>query len=239
MKKISIAIPTWESHGKGSEFIDDLLRTIEIQTFKDFEVCISDHSENDDVFSVVNNFADKFEIVYYKNKFNRGNGPDNTNKAIELCSGEIIKIMFQDDFFYDDESLEKIFSSLNDSDKMWLLNASIHTNDDGNTFYNELYPKWNDDIINGVNTISSPSVLTAKKEVFEHVKFDPKLVMMMDCEFYYYAKKIYGDPIYYNDVLVASRIHQHQISSIYLKNNYEKNMNNELTYCKEKHNIIN
>ena len=27
--KLSIAIPTWESYGKGSEFIDDLLRTID------------------------------------------------------------------------------------------------------------------------------------------------------------------------------------------------------------------
>lgn len=42
--KISICIPTWECYGRGFEFINDLLRTIEIQTFKDFEVCISDRS---------------------------------------------------------------------------------------------------------------------------------------------------------------------------------------------------
>lgn len=41
MTKISIAIPTWETYGRGAEFLDDLLRTIEIQTFKDFEVVIS------------------------------------------------------------------------------------------------------------------------------------------------------------------------------------------------------
>ena len=40
--KMSIAIPTWESYGKGNEFLDDLFRTIEIQSFKDYEVVVSD-----------------------------------------------------------------------------------------------------------------------------------------------------------------------------------------------------
>ena len=82
--KISIAIPTWESHGRGAEFIDDLLRTIKIQTFKDFEVCISDHSENDDVLNVCNQFEDKFKINYSRNLEDRGNGPANTNAAMDL-----------------------------------------------------------------------------------------------------------------------------------------------------------
>ena len=42
--KMSIAVPTWESYGKGNEFLDDLFRTLEIQTFQDFEVVVSDHS---------------------------------------------------------------------------------------------------------------------------------------------------------------------------------------------------
>ena len=104
--KVSIAIPTYECYGKSGEFLDDLLRTIEIQTFKDFEVCISDHSVNDDVLNVVNEFKDKFEIVFRRNTERRGNGPANTNAAIDLRRGEIVKVMFQDDFFYDE--LKKI-----------------------------------------------------------------------------------------------------------------------------------
>ena len=100
--RMSIAIPTWECHGRGGEFLDDLLRTIEIQSFKDFEVCISDHSENDDVLNICSQFEDKFKIHYSRNLEDRGNGPANTNAAMDLCTGDIIKIMFQDDFFYDD-----------------------------------------------------------------------------------------------------------------------------------------
>ena len=61
--KISIAVPTWESHGRGAEFINDLLRTIQVQSFKDFEVCISDHSLDDEVLNEVKQFENKFEIV--------------------------------------------------------------------------------------------------------------------------------------------------------------------------------
>lgn len=234
--KISIAIPTWECHGRGGEFLDDLLRTIEIQTFKDFEVCISDHSENDEVFKVTKEFDNKFKINYFKNDKDRGNGPFNTNKSIEMCSGEIVKVMFQDDFFYDDESLEKIYTILSNSGTMWLVNGCNHTNDDGHSFFNEMYPRWNDNMINGVNTISSPSVLSIKREVFDTVKFDDELTMMMDCEFYFHARKVFGDPIYYDDILVTNRIHSNQISQVYYRSrSSQQKMNQEVVYCKQKH----
>lgn len=234
--KMSIAIPTWECHGRGGEFLDDLLRTIEIQTFKNFEVCVSDHSKNDDVFNCVKEFENKFDIIYSRNEENRGNGPSNTNKSIEMCSGDIIKVMFQDDFFYDDESLDKIYTNLSSSDKMWIVNGCNHTSDDGHSFYNEMYPRWNDDMINGVNTISSPSVLSIKKEVFDKVRFDTNLTMMMDCEFYCHLKKIFGDPIYYDDVLVSNRVHSNQISQIHYKSEFHRQkMDKEVSYCISKH----
>jgi glycosyltransferase involved in cell wall biosynthesis len=234
--KMSIAIPTYESKGRGNEFLEDLFRTIEIQTFRDFEVVVSDHSVGDEILKLTDQYREKFKIVYVKNKDNRGNGPANTNNAIKNCSGEIVKIMFQDDFFYDDEALEKIYNAF-EPDINWVLCGSNHTKDDGNSFYWDLFPTWNDDILNGVNTISSPSVLATRRTVFNNIKFDTNLVMMMDCELYYHIKKLYGDPVYYNDILVSNRIHEDQISSMYLKNNYQKKFDNELQYCKEKHEV--
>jgi glycosyltransferase involved in cell wall biosynthesis len=234
--KMSIAIPTYECKGRGNEFLEDLFRTIQIQTFKDFEVVVSDHSVDNEILKLIDEYRKKFKIVYVKNEDNRGNGPANTNNAIKNCSGEIIKIMFQDDFFYDDEALEKIYNAF-DSDTNWVLCGSNHTKNDGNSFYWDLFPTWNDDILNGVNTISSPSVLATRRIVFNNVKFDTNLVMMMDCELYYHIKKLYGYPVYCHDILVSNRIHEDQISSMYLKNNYQKKFDDELQYCKEKHEV--
>ena len=232
---MSVAIPTYESRGRGNEFLDDLFRTLEIQTFKNFEVVISDHSKNDDLVDVIDKFQNKFDILYFKNKNDRGNGPANTNNAIDKCSGDIIKIMFQDDFFYDDEALQKIHDSFDD-DHDWLVCGSNHTQDDGYNFYWDLYPKWNVDIIEGVNSISSPSVMAARKKVFDQIKFDEKLVMMMDCEIYYHIKNKFGDPIYLHDILVSNRIHSEQISSEYASSSdYSIKLLKEVNYCKSKH----
>lgn len=235
--RISIAIPTWESHGRGEEFLDDLLRTIEIQTFKDFEVVISDHSVNNNLLEVIEQFKDKFKIVYFKNENDRGNGPSNTNTVIERCSGEIIKIMFQDDFFYDDEALEKIHNCFT-KDVNWLLCGSNHTSDDGYNFYWDLYPKWNDDIIRGVNTVGSPSCLAIKRELSNQVKFDSNLVMMMDCDYFYLLYTKFGEPYYLNDVLITNRCHKDQISSkYYTKKNYQQDLEKEIKYCTQKYEI--
>lgn len=232
-KKISIAVPTWESHGRGVEFLDDLLRTIEIQHFKDFEVVISDHSDNNDLVNKVKEFDTKFEIKYIKNSKNRGNSPANLNNAIDNCSGEIVKIMFQDDFFYDDEALEKIYYSLADSEKMWLLNGCNHTKDHGNSFYWEFYPKFNPDLLRGVNTISSPSVVSFKNTIEN--RFDPNIVYFMDVDFYYGMKQKYGDPIFYNDVLISNRVHNDSISNKLI--NKEEVMKKESEYCFSKYGV--
>jgi glycosyltransferase involved in cell wall biosynthesis len=233
IKKLSIAIPTWETNGRGVEFLDDLLRTIEIQYFEDFEVVISDHSQNNDILIKCQEFDSKFDIKYFRNENDRGNSPANLNNAIGKCSGEIIKIMFQDDFFYDDEALEKIYYTLSDSDKMWLLNGTNHTNDHGNSFYWDLYPKFNDRLLMGVNTISSPSVMSFKKEVVN--RFDETLINLMDLDFYYGMRETYGDPIFYNDVLVSNRVHQDSISSN-IKNK-EDLTKIESEYCLKKYGV--
>jgi glycosyltransferase involved in cell wall biosynthesis len=233
--RFSIAIPTWESYGRGGEFLEDLLRTIEIQTLKDFEVCISDHSENNDVFDVVKTFKDKFSIVYSRNSEKRGNGPANTNKAIDMCSGDIIKVMFQDDFFYDDESLEKINNEFNTTDKTWLVNGCNHTQNDGHSFYWEMYPKWNDRLLEGVNTISSPSVLAFKNKVVN--RFDETLVYFMDCEFYYGMNNNYGLPIFLNDVLVSNRIGEYSVTTNVSHKNRDYYVSKETKYCREKYGL--
>lgn len=233
--RISIAVPTWECYGRGVEFLDDLLRTIEIQTFKQYEVCISDHSKDDKILNKVKEFNDRVNIVYIKNNEGHGNGPLNTNRAIDMCVGEIIKVMFQDDFFYDDEALEKIHDEFENSDKMWLVNGCNHTMNDGHSFYWDMYPKWNDKFLEGVNSISSPSVLSFKKEVSN--RFDETLTYFMDCEFYYGMNEKYGQPIYLNDVLVSNRIGEYSVTTNVSHKNRDYYVNKETKYCKEKYGV--
>ena len=46
---ISICIPTWEQYGFGRKFLRELLTSIKKQTFTNYNVIISDHSESDSI----------------------------------------------------------------------------------------------------------------------------------------------------------------------------------------------
>lgn len=232
--KISIAIPTYEYNGRGVEFLDDLFRTIKIQTHKNYEVIISDHSVDNKIKDYCEYNEYNLPLMYHRNSEYIGNGPQNTNTAISYCSGDLIKVMFQDDFFWDDEALEKIENSI--GPKQWIVCGTNHTNDDGHNFFWELYPKWNDRFLYGVNTISSPSVIAFKSDT--KVKFDAELTMLMDCEFYYHMNSVYGQPVYLNDILVSNRLHSDQISQkTSNSNNYQNIMNSEIEYCIGKHKV--
>ena len=91
--KISIAVPTWESHGRGAEFLDDLIRTVEIQTLTDWEIIVSDQSEDNEVKNVVKFYEKRgLNVKHIRNKDKKGNIFFNTNNAIDYCNGEIVKV---------------------------------------------------------------------------------------------------------------------------------------------------
>lgn len=227
--KVSICIPTWEAGGHGVNLLSKLLDTIKVQTYKNFNVIISDHSKNDDIEKLVYNYKDLIDIKYIKFTVNYGNGPSNTNNSIINADGDIIKIMFQDDFFYDDKSIEKIVDSFKDINVNWLVNGCNHS-DDGINVYRFMVPYWNDSIPFGNNTISSPSVLSFRKNV--DCLFDDNLVMFMDCEMYYQLYKKFGLPTIIEDPLITNCSHDHQISR-----NYKNNPMMEIMYIKQKHGI--
>lgn len=228
--KISICIPTWEQHGYGVLYLTELLETIRNQTFKDFNVVISDHSINNDIKDVVDAFSDNLDIVYTKNNSKRGNGPANTNNTLKFAVGEIVKIIFQDDLFYSNDALSIIHKTFEENKNVkWLVNGCNHTND-GKNFFRPMVPSWNNEIWKGVNTISSPSVLAFIND--KTTLFDENLTMLMDCEYYFQLFKKYGLPKIVDDILISNRMHPHQISSM-----YNRNINEEINYVKIKHNI--
>jgi hypothetical protein len=159
-----------------------------------------------------------------------GNGPANTNNTIINADGDIIKIIFQDDFLYQDNALDLIVKEFEDKDCNWLVSGCNHTHDDGKSFSNFMVPYWNDKIATGTNTISSPSVLSFRND--KPCLFDEELTMLMDCEMYYQLYIRYGLPKIITDCLITNRMHQHQISSL-----YNKDMWSEIDHVRNKHNI--
>lgn len=207
--KVSIAIPCYEMHGKGDIFLRNSLEIISKQTYKNIEVVISDHSQTDIIKNEVKLWSDKLNIKHIKSNYKRGSSSANINTAINNCTGDLIKIIFQDDFLFHENSIELTVNAF-DMNKSWLVSTCTHTND-GVNFFNVHTPRWNDLIHRGINTISSPSVITIKKDV--DLRFDEEFIWLMDVELYKRLYIKYGPPIILNEVTVVNRLWEKQLTN--------------------------
>ena len=204
MKKFfSIAIPTWEINGKGVEYLEHSFNIIAQQSFKDFEVVISDHSQNEDIENLCHKWKSIIDVKYYKNENGRGRIAPNANNAILKSQGDYVKTLFQDDFLYDIDSLENIYKAIqNNKDKQWFITSCVHT-DDAINMYNYMTPHYHDRIYAGVNTISCPTVLTIKNE--NPILFDESLNWLVDVEYYKRLYDKFGLPVVINEVCAVNR----------------------------------
>ena len=204
--KISVAIPTHEM-AQADKFLFESLMKLEQQKFTDFEVVVSDNSDNNklketcDLFSTLN-------INYFKNPI-KGMAP-NSNSAIKACKGELIKLLYLDDFLMSPDSLGEIVLNFHD-DFEWLVTGCKHTTD-GMDRNNPHLARYRRDIITGHNTIGSPSVVTIRNN--DPLLFDENLTWLLDCDLYkrYYDK--YGLPKILDTFNVVIRQGDHQMTNI-------------------------
>ena len=130
--------------------------------------------------------------------------PNNTNNAMEQAKGDLIKILYQDDYFYDERSLWDIIKHFTHWTQ-WMVTPCVHTID-GVNFYNEHYPYYSE----SENTIGSPSILTLRREIKE--RFDPRFSWVLDLDLYKRLFQKYGKPKILNKVNVVIGIGNHQMT---------------------------
>jgi glycosyltransferase involved in cell wall biosynthesis len=208
---ISIGIPTYEMSGYGVNYLNELFNSINIQTFNDFEVIISDHSIDSKIKNFVKSSNFNFKINYFENQIMRGNPSSNINKIIEESKGDYIKFIFQDDLLDGEDSLENLVSEINlNKNTKWFLSGSSHLR--GETRINYLTPYYNEKIHLGYNTISSPSVLTVKNDQ-ETIKFNDEFIWLLDCVYYKECYLKFGQPTIINKFLIINRLSETQLTN--------------------------
>ena len=204
-------MPTYESFGRGNEFLEFQFLKFKEQTYKDFEIVISDHSRDNNIEQLCARYANTLDISYERNETNRGNFTDNTNKAMRRCKGDIIKVLFQDDFLWDEHSLKKI-NDVFDTKTSWLVTSCEHTYD-GINFHRTHHPEYNDLIYTGKNTIGNPSVLSVRNNE-DMLFFDKRMIWTVDVDYYKRLHDKFGAPTILDDVTVAIRLWDKQLTHL-------------------------
>ena len=92
MPKISICCPVYTMNGTRAEkFLVEYLSHLIFQSFKDFEVVISDQSTFDNLRSIVDTFDHVLNIRYVRNTSEKKNAANNVNSAVRHATGDIVK----------------------------------------------------------------------------------------------------------------------------------------------------
>lgn len=176
---ISICIPVHDMKNKDF-FLHRLLDSIHNQSYKNFEIVMAEE----------------------------GKGmAGNSNEAIKRARGDIIKLLYLDDYLAHEHSLQAIVDTFTGS---WLVTGCIH--DDGERCFNPHLPTYNEKISTGLNTIGSPSVVAFENK--EPLLFDENLTWLLDCDLYGRLYERYGEPTILNDLNVAIGIHDGQMTNL-------------------------
>ncbi len=209
-KLVSVAIPTYDMHGVGHVFLRESFDVLARQTFRDFDVVVSDYSKTDRVRTLCEEYRDRLDLHYHQNLDPTGGWAANTNNAIRHATGQLVKILFQDDRLADHRSLETIVRAFNLERDWWLATGCTHTRG-GSNYFNPHTPAYSQNIHVGNNTIGSPSVITIRND--HPLLFDVHLKWLADCDYYKRCAEAFGEPTLINDCATVIRIGDHQITN--------------------------
>ncbi|HLK27207.1 MAG TPA: glycosyltransferase family 2 protein [Puia sp.] len=212
MPLISICIPAY----KRIEFLKRLLDSIALQTFKDFEVIVTDDSPDENVKYLCDSYQGKYNISYFKNNQQLGT-PENWNEAIRKANGEWIKLMHDDDWFHDANSLQSFAGAIkNNPGYSFFFSAyrNVYLDDkkEEDVFLNKFRYKLllkNVSTLFSQNIIGPPSVTVHKNDV--DIFYDKNLKWLVDIDFYmrYFGK---CKPFYIDKVLVNVGLSSQQVT---------------------------
>jgi len=195
---ISVVVPVYNM-GNAEFFLKRNLDSLRKQTYKDFDVIVTDNSPDHLIERICDNY--KGLNLYYKRNPRKGMA-QNTNEGIKLATGDLIKILYQDDYLAHEHVLKDIIDVFTGH---WLCMGA----DDNPK------PYWTDDIETGNNKLGSPSALTIKND--NPMLFDENLGYALDCDYYKRMHEKYGEPVILEGVCVNMGIGEHQATQILSK----------------------
>ncbi len=222
--EVSIIMATYNR----AHFIVETLRSIQNQTFKDWECLIIDDGGTDDTLNVINPILKKDSRFKYLSRpidYKKGL-PGCRNYGLDIAKGEFI-IFFDDDDVVHPYNLEICHKLLLKKEYMFCAYAKKSFQDNFNyqlfnndrTFSSKLTnDTFYEDVITNTYPLSSCSVLW-NKECFEDARFNENLMYAEEWELFSRILSEQPKGIFIDKVLYFNRKHLHSNTGEFYSNN--------------------
>lgn len=210
--KISICIPAY----KRIEYLQKLLDSIDIQSFRDFQVVITDDSNDSSVKDLVEKYQQKFFITYQKNPNQLGT-PENWNEAIRKAKGEWIKLMHDDDWFSEKDSLKDYYeATVQNPECSFFFSAhrNVSKNSEKNIYLNSLGQfllRLSPLNLFKEQFIGNPSCTLVKKDL--NIWYDKDFKWVVDFEYYIRCLRKKNTFFYINRPLINVGVNDEQVTN--------------------------
>lgn len=201
---ISICIPAYNQ----TEFLQKTLESLVIQSYKNFEVVITDDSTTEEVKHLVEKYTGRLQINYHKNPISLGS-PANWNKALDLAKGDLIKFIHHDDWLSSESSLGEfadvfrtnpsIHFAFCDSEILNIGKNKTSFNVPSASFLNDL--NLDPRILFNDNRIGSPTATMFRRN---ELRFDENVKYVVDLEFYIRYLQLYPGFKYISKALIVN-----------------------------------
>ncbi len=201
---IALVIPAYEAGGQGENMLQQLLASIDAQTYPPAEVIVVDHSRD---FGIANLCGMHLTVTYHRNEHDRGNGSANMNVGLSIVSSEIVKVMHIDDFFCSPLALERIRLAWASSNRpIWGGLGFNHLEHGGVTPTRPIIPSLE-------GTMGCPSVHFFPHDDIKSIRFDENLININDHDLCQRLLNRYGPPVVIPEVMVTIGTHPWQVSN--------------------------
>ena len=204
--RVSIVIPCYEMHGKGAEYLACALHSIFLQTWKDVEVVVADNAQDGSITEMVDRWRYLLPIMHIRPGTSRST--DTLNAGIRVATGDVIRILFQDDLLFGPDSLGQMMQEFHRG-AQWCVGRHMHLID--GRLVRPLTSFASTSMAYGVNTIGPPSVLSFVNA--NPLLFDEDLVWLMDCEYFMRLLRRYGPPARITQFNTIVRVGDHQLTN--------------------------
>lgn len=198
-----------------------LLNSVALQSFRDYEIIITDDTPGEEVLEVVKTFS-QLPIRYFRNEPAAGT-PGNWNLAMQKVIAPWIHLLHADDWYASPGSLAQFAAVCRNSSRSFIFCASKEVNNKGETIKSmqlslSKRKLLEEDPLHLVydNVIGHPSVVLHKKD--DSIQYNRAFKWVVDIDFYIRFLAKHPSFEYIDQPLINIGIDEEQVSYTSYKN---------------------